>query len=821
MKSKFSIISVLLILFACQKESRKTEFLILSTNEVKIEGSTENGVVFSASILMENNEPILEQGFAYGLNSNPDHHDQILKSSNSDEGTFKMSPNDVLIPDTTYYVRSFAKTNKYLTYGNQVSFYSNGSEPPVLEKIEPAVAFWGDTVMITGQNFDHSGLQNKVWFNKILASRSWGKKDTIYAVVPPALKTKKSEVSVTLYGKRSQNAKAFEIHSPVIHSISHTEGQYPDTVMIEGDYLSERYGELHFGNTKLKMIDASVHSIKFMVPFLGDAQNVDIKLIQLNETAQVKKSFLYNKQAITGISRDSIHWNDTITIHATNLDFRRAKFSILFEGRNCIQVAKWKDSISFIPSYNLTSDLEKKDFRLSIQLHNPPHELFTTTIYQKAPEILKLIDTKVGYNRRLTLQAKGFYRSDIYTSIVVQSENGTNNKAIWRQNVKFESNNILHFTLPMESLPGKNAIFIETGGRKSDVFQFDILEPQITSVSITNPNRSSYITVNGNFLPPSYTSYQIRHIDSGMIVPLDYKTSPLDPSSFTSSIKGLIGRGNYQVEIVIGDLTYVSPITFFFEDYFEIVMKRKKITHGNSYATFAFGCNNKLYSVTSSGTEMIEVDMQTGESSIYQSSINLGDYTHFPIIIGDDVFVCANYKVYQFDKENISWQLMEIPAPNDTVHAIGTYNNNLILYNKRKEFYQYNGSFTKIGEGSNIQWFIFGKGDFLYNYYSNVDKWHVPNSQYLTTITSPLYRPGTFYGGKHIFLHKEKMYVALNISGYMNDISFLQFSLKDESFTLMKPAKIPRHPLMIKFHPCTDGNVYMTDQDYIYKFDPQ
>ena len=69
-----------ILLSACQKEARKAEFLILSTNEVKIEGSTEKGVEFSATVMLESDESILEQGFVYGLNNDPDLHDKTWLS---------------------------------------------------------------------------------------------------------------------------------------------------------------------------------------------------------------------------------------------------------------------------------------------------------------------------------------------------------------------------------------------------------------------------------------------------------------------------------------------------------------------------------------------------------------------------------------------------------------------------------------------------------------------------------------------------------------------------------------------------------------------
>ncbi|MCG8582819.1 MAG: IPT/TIG domain-containing protein, partial [Bacteroidales bacterium] len=232
----------LLFSIGCQKESKETDFAVISTNEVKIDGSTKAGVVFSASILLENDEAILEQGFTYALHDNPDLQDFVLNVDNINRSHFKVELEDALRPDTTYYVRSFVKTEKYFIYGNEVNFFSNGSEPPLIDKVDPPLAFWGDTIMITGNNFDHSGKNNTVWFNEFEATETWGNMDTIYAIVPNELNAKKSQIKVNLYDKQSDNSKTFEIHSPIIQSISHTEGQHPDTVTIFGDFFSNIHG---------------------------------------------------------------------------------------------------------------------------------------------------------------------------------------------------------------------------------------------------------------------------------------------------------------------------------------------------------------------------------------------------------------------------------------------------------------------------------------------------------------------------------------------------------------------------------------------------
>lgn len=166
------VLFVGLFLITCQKDLRESELAILFTNEVLISGTTETGVVLSASIVLESSDPIIERGFVYGMASIPTlNQSSVLLTQELASNAFSIPIDDVLIPDTTYFVRTFLRTTKHVIYGNEVKFYSNGSEPPHINKIEPALAFWGDTIMITGENFDHTGKYNYVSFNEFEATK--------------------------------------------------------------------------------------------------------------------------------------------------------------------------------------------------------------------------------------------------------------------------------------------------------------------------------------------------------------------------------------------------------------------------------------------------------------------------------------------------------------------------------------------------------------------------------------------------------------------------------------------------------------------------
>ncbi len=400
------------LLYSCQPESRQADFVVLSTNEVAIEGNTENGVVFSAEILLSKDEPILDNGFVYALTSKPTLGTDV-KVAAEEEGASKFSSKmmDALAPDTTYHVRSYAKTQSFLTYGNEVTFRSNGSKAPIIEKIEPSIAFWGDTILVTGKNFDRSGKNNSVWFGGFEASKRWGTKDTIYAIVPFELNTKKSEVTVKLYGKNSTNSKPFEIHSPVVTSISRTEGQYPDEIIVCGDYFSASAknpltmnlihdGDSYCGGTVLNRKQLSLR-----VPFIGLEKEgfLSLEIIQQGERLLIKDFFRTNKQSIILLS-DSATLSQPIYFRTINLDMTHVPLSVRINNYVLADYMLSESEVEFsFPALGGAFDDEVFD----VDLFFSGKLMCSISVKQSGPIIKEIYNQKVDANGMLDFYVVG------------------------------------------------------------------------------------------------------------------------------------------------------------------------------------------------------------------------------------------------------------------------------------------------------------------------------------------------------------------------------------------------------------------------------
>ncbi|GAO30050.1 IPT/TIG domain-containing protein [Geofilum rubicundum] len=374
----------LMLFNACEEKDQASDLMVLSTHEVEINGSTENGIQFSASILLESGEAVVEQGFAYGLMAEPDFQDVVLKVPPTGKRQFKIVLEDALRSDTTYYVRSFVRTEKFLIYGNEVSFYSNGTAPPLIETIEPEMALWGDTIQITGQNFDRSGKQNTIWFGEFKSTKTWGSCDTLFAIVPDELNRKRSDISVKLYGKASENKKVFEIPSPIVTKVSHTNGQFPDTIIISGNHFSEKHGSVEFGGRASRSFTSGRDSLMFIVPFIGEEERVSVHLKQLDEKVLITDEFRYNEQKILGVSGLSIYVMDPITIYAQNIDFRRVDLMVDIDNVSYVNSQVWQDSLRIEPPY-YGHEYVGAEFSMTCQIYNFISGEFQTIHQQTIP----------------------------------------------------------------------------------------------------------------------------------------------------------------------------------------------------------------------------------------------------------------------------------------------------------------------------------------------------------------------------------------------------------------------------------------------------
>lgn len=810
----------LILLNSCKEEDQKYDLLILSTKEVEIDGTTKNGIKLSASILLDSKETILEQGFVYGLHAEPSLQDLFLKVRDVSRSKFIIALEDALVPDTTYFVRSFVKTEKHLIYGNEVSFYSNGSEPPVIEKIEPELAFWGDTIMIIGKNFDHSGKNNTVYFNNFESSRTWGGLDTLFTIVPDELNVKTSEIKVSLYNQQSKNNKIFKIHSPVITNLSKTNGQYPDTITITGNYFSAKHASIEFGDKTIYSFISGKESLKFVVPFLGKEGILSVKMQQLEDELIISDKFNYNEQKILGISSDSIYVTDTITIYAQNIDFRRVDLISDIEGVRYDKLSVWQDSMQIRNLYYNHKKMDTK-FLLTCQIPNyTTGELQTIhqqTIPRKKPRISKVHNPKLSYNGSLILDVEGYYSYWGNSGIIIIQEDGSEEEiASYDRRIEINDDQMT-ILIPETYYPGSYKFYVKSNGIVSDPVQFEVMMPKVTSLTSGVIRRGASLLLEGEYLPVESTAYQFRHTESNRAIPVK-GGSNLQNFTYLRTW-GLMGKGEYQLEFKFGEEFYPTGRSITLESYFEYVNTCDVFDIYEGKGQVCFANNGKLYYLIHYEAAMRVIDIETGAVDKIRTNILeeswYNDHKVFPTIVDGKVYIHHMHQLFEFEFETHQWIQISVDNVNDSIVRTANINHELVVTNTDNEVLKYNGAWEKIGQAK-FDYFTFGIGDYYYTGFnkgfSKVSLSDFSNSVF---IDSPLGRWDTYYSYRHLFVYKEELYEALNLNSILE---IARFSPTKGTFSKLDPSFISSSNYYSRFFKDVNGDVFYLVNNEIYRF---
>lgn len=134
MKSTLTKIALILLLFSSVKctdiEVTPRDYPRVRTTPVT--EFTSNGVKLNAVFTEKGNHQLLAYGFVYGEGITPTlaNDKQVIMSEELKGDTYAAIIDHSLKKGATYYVRAFAKTEKYTIYGENMTFESLGSKVP-------------------------------------------------------------------------------------------------------------------------------------------------------------------------------------------------------------------------------------------------------------------------------------------------------------------------------------------------------------------------------------------------------------------------------------------------------------------------------------------------------------------------------------------------------------------------------------------------------------------------------------------------------------------------------------------------------------------
>ncbi|MDD3989568.1 MAG: hypothetical protein PHP30_05670 [Bacteroidales bacterium] len=132
-------ILLLILVIGCKKEP---PIILPEISTTVITNITNTSATSGGTITNDGNSPIWSRGVCWSINENP----TVLDNKTSDEsgiGVFTTSITG-LTPNTTYYVRAYARNSQGLNYGNEVCFTTKNFSPALSEMLNslPNIISW-------------------------------------------------------------------------------------------------------------------------------------------------------------------------------------------------------------------------------------------------------------------------------------------------------------------------------------------------------------------------------------------------------------------------------------------------------------------------------------------------------------------------------------------------------------------------------------------------------------------------------------------------------------------------------------------------------
>jgi hypothetical protein len=214
LKNIYIVIISLSILFSCEKDAefQPKEYLYPVTLNPKI---NDKSAEFFADITNLNDQKIIKFGFVWSKNQNPSLEDfKTFIDDIPKKGIYSCIVNSGFVKGEIYYVRAYILTDKYEVYGNEKSFTSNGSLPPVIESFDPKYGPIGAQITIKGRNFATSVKENQVKFGQIEVPIDSAFENRLVVTIPKITKSYKVPVTVKTAGMSATSKDSFDLWFP-------------------------------------------------------------------------------------------------------------------------------------------------------------------------------------------------------------------------------------------------------------------------------------------------------------------------------------------------------------------------------------------------------------------------------------------------------------------------------------------------------------------------------------------------------------------------------------------------------------------------------
>ncbi|HEX2933986.1 MAG TPA: IPT/TIG domain-containing protein [Bacteroidales bacterium] len=502
MKKLFLIICIVSsFLYSCEKEDKDPGVSMISA--VALSASSGKAV---AKIDQKGDYTITDHGFVFAASSsssvsNPGINNVDPSNKVSLGSIIKADTFSAILPLTSsdgYYYGSNYRWNVWAYITNEkgtvysttpISFYP---KQLVLQSVSPTVGKVGDTLTISGSNFDTSISNIQVRFynyyesNYVLANVISATETTLKVIVPSISETSSyysSNYQFSIKVKMGNNemtlSNSFSL-TPVPTGFSPKQGSFNTYITISGTQM-ESISSVIFGNESTYVSGRSNTAITFYVPSSAKQKRSKIYVVKGGTQIEVPGGeFEILPLTVSSVSPLKVWPGNSVTITGSNFN-NSSSYNIILIGSSRISASyESSSSISFGIPYNMP------DGEYAVRISNGIDTVL-------APGVLRVVVPSIT-----AISPSSAYPGDLIT---ITGHNFNDNNYVYIDGYSYYSSehDSVSYKLTVPALaPGRHNIQVYANGYYAQsTKEFIVIEPTISSITPTSGAIGTSFVING------------------------------------------------------------------------------------------------------------------------------------------------------------------------------------------------------------------------------------------------------------------------------------------------------------------------------------
>lgn len=321
-RSVYFILSLSIILFACQKDNDNS--LMVFTGEVN--SISYGNIEFTGRMQLAQNIKINDHGFILSVNSPANIIETISLGEINNCKNFTFNYQKLINSESEYFIHAYIKIDDNRFFGEPVSFQPFPPDRNIsLLTFYPEAVYLNEPLTIEGLDLFSKNENIKVFINDIQCEEILRTEKKIQVIIPLNIVNSPSQLIISIDGILYVIQEKIIFKEPILESINQIEGYPNDTIIIRGDYLGNIGGTSILGIDKTSQYQiftniVSVEKTKIVAIHPSFLSQSPTKLLFTILGRKVFPPFNYytSQPIIDNISPKAANFLDTLTISGRN-----------------------------------------------------------------------------------------------------------------------------------------------------------------------------------------------------------------------------------------------------------------------------------------------------------------------------------------------------------------------------------------------------------------------------------------------------------------------------------------------------------------------